>query len=118
MMTASGVLYLAKTKPRATRAADGAFALTLLAFGRVETHAVEPWRVVWTGPAAQAFWTAYRDMLTPGQPIKVTAHKLRNFTTHWRLAGPEIMAHATSIELSPMPAKRGLPAPVARVVSY
>lgn len=118
MMTASGVVYLSNTRPRVTRSADGIFALTLLAFDRVGPHSVEPWRIVWSGPAAQAFWSACQSHLNPGQPIQLQAHTLRNFTTAWRLGGPEIVAQATSIELAPLPAKRGMPAPVARVVSY
>lgn len=102
MMSASGLLLLSKTKPLASVAADGTFALTLLAFDRIGAHQVEPWRVVWSGPAAQAFWRACAQWLVPGQPIRVEVDQLRAFS----LCGPhgsapEFLVRATLIDLAP-----------------
>ena len=119
MMTAQGLLFLSHTKPLVTKASDGTFALTLLAFDRLGTHAVEPWRVTWSGCKAERFWLIFKDQIKPGQPLTVRCEKLRNFTNGDRRGGPEFVVQATSIELAPAPCKRGETAPaVAEPVSY
>ena len=115
MMTASGMLFLSHTAPLATRAADGTFALMLLAFDRMGPHQVEPWRITYSGARAEQFWLRFKDQLKPGQPLTVRCEKLRNFTNGQRSGGPEFVVQATSIELAPAPIKRG---EVASVTSY
>ena len=116
MMTAQGIGYMSQTKPLATQAADGTFALTLLAFDRIGVHQVEPWRITFFGAKAQAFWGQHAAQLTPGQPLHIGAEKLRNFTNGARSGGPEFVVTATSIELAPLSHKRGQPAPTC--ISY
>ena len=102
MITASGTLYLSKTSPLATRALDGTFALTLLAFDRLGVHQVEPWRITWSGPGAFRFWTTHgHHSLKPGQPIEVQLERIRTFTSG-KWATPESHAVATSIQLAPL----------------
>ena len=118
MMTAQGLLFLSHTKPLVTKASDGMFALTLLAFDRLGTHAVEPWRVTWSGCKAERFWLIFKDQLKPGQPLTVRCEKLRNFTNGDRRGGgPEFVVQATSIELAPAPCKRGESAITAPAVT-
>lgn len=117
-MTAQGMLFLSHTRPLATRATDGTFALTLLAFDRIGPHQVEPWRITWSGPRAEAFYNQHSDQLKAGQPIEVRVNKLRNFTNGARSGGPEFVVQATSIEISPAPVKRGEIAAMAAVTSY
>lgn len=119
MMTAQGLLFLSHTKPLVTKASDGTFALTLLAFDRLGTHAVEPWRVTWAGVKAERFWQIFKEQLKPGQPLTVRCERLRNFTNGDRRGGgPEFVVQATSIELAPAPCKRGETAPAVAVTSY
>lgn len=101
MMTATGMLFLAKAAPLCTTAADGTFVLTLLAFDRMGTHQVEPWRITWCGDQAKAFAAANKDKLTPGRPVEVAVHKVRSFTVGHR-GTAEILAAATHIALAPL----------------
>ncbi len=77
MMQASGVLFLSRSAPLATTAADGNFNLTMLAYDRMGPHKVEGWRVTFAGLAAQAFWQAYKDHLKPGAAIYVELDNIR-----------------------------------------
>lgn len=117
MMTAQGMLFLSHTKPLVTKASDGTFALTLLAFDRVGPHQVEPWRITWSGCKAERFWLIFKDQLKAGQPLTVRCEKLRNFTNGQRSGGPEFVVQATSIELAPAPCKRGESAITAPAVT-
>jgi hypothetical protein len=101
MMQSTGILFTGKTKPLATTALDGTFALTLLAFDRIGAHQVEPWRLTFYGPEARAFWdTAQPALATPGQPLLVEAQRLRTFGGG-RFGAPEVQATATRIALAP-----------------
>ena len=111
MMTAQGLVYLSNTKPLATKAADGTFALTLLAFDRMGPHQVEPWRITWFGAKAEAFWGQHAGQLKPGQPLHLRAEKLRNFSASGRGMSPEFVVTATSLELAPTAHKRGTDVP-------
>ena len=111
MMTAQGIVFLSQTKPLATQAADGTFALTLLVFDRMGPHQVEPWRVTWSGPKAVTFWGEAQASLKPGQPLFLRAEKLRNFTVGGRQGAPEFVVTATHIDLAPLSTKRGAEAP-------
>lgn len=117
-MTAQGMLFLGHTKPLATRASDGTFALTLLAFDRIGAHQVEPWRITCSGSQAEHFYAVAKDRLKAGQPLQVRVDKLRNFTNGARSGGSEFVVQAGSIELVAAPVKRGETAAVAAVTSY
>jgi hypothetical protein len=101
MMTAAGTLFMSHTKPLATRALDGTFALTLLAFDKIGPHQVEPWRITWSGPDAEAFWQDNAGQLVAGQPIHVSTNRLRTFTVAARNCGPEFVASAVKLHLAP-----------------
>lgn len=106
MMTAQGIVFLSQTKPLATQAADGTFALTLLAFDRMGPHQVEPWRITWFGPDARQFFAEHSEVLKPGQPLRLQAEKLRNFTNGGRQGAPEFVVTASHIELAPLSKQR------------
>lgn len=112
MMQSTGILFTGKTKPHATTALDGTFALTLLAFDRIGTHRVEPWRITFYGQEAKAFYEATLPALaTPGQPLLVEARALRTFGGG-RFGAPEVQATATRIALAPKSNEKALqPAP-------
>lgn len=100
-MRAEGILFTGKTKPQATTARDGTFALTLLAFDRIGPHQVEPWRISYYGPDAQAFWKAESAALsTPGLPLQVCADRMRTFGGG-RYGASEVTATVRSISLAP-----------------
>ena len=100
MISASGPLYLSKTEPLATTAADGTFALTILAMDRIAAHQVEPYRISYSGAQAFLFWEAHGTELVPGTPISVRLQHLRTFT-NGRNGAPEIHARAEHIDLLP-----------------
>lgn len=101
MMTATGLLYLAKTAPLPVTTADGHFLLTLHALDRLGTHKVEGWRITVRDDAARDLWQQHQQQLCPGQPIRVVqASQLRTLPNG--LGGaPEIHAMAERIELAP-----------------
>lgn len=98
-MIAAGTLFLSKTRPLATTAADGSYALTLLAFDRAGAHQVEPWRITYSGQPARAFLQAHERDLQPGQPLDVELERVRVFSTP---RGPEMHASVTRIALLPL----------------
>lgn len=99
MMAAHGLVFLSQTKPLATRAADGTFALTLLAFDRMGPHEVEPWRITWSGLDAHSWYLQNAEQLYPGRPLQIHATRLRLITQGTR--GPEFVVRASAIELAP-----------------
>lgn len=101
MMQASGIVYLAKTKPLATLTADGIFTLTLLVYDRQDTHRVEPWRIWWSGLDAQAFWQDHAGQLTPGQPLHVNLRRIRSFVLGDHHGCPESHAEVVLAHLAP-----------------
>lgn len=102
MMTSHGTLYLSrKTKPRGMHAKDGQFALTLLAFDRQGPHAVEAYRLIWTGPGALAFWQVRAAELQPGVPMDVELTRVRSFIVKGKNTGSEINAYVNSLQLRP-----------------
>lgn len=100
-MQATGILFIGNTRPLASTAADGTFQLTLLAMDRIAPHKVEPWRITWAGPQAQAFWEQHQAALQSGQPISVQAHGIRTFTTTGKFARTETHANVTALALAP-----------------
>jgi hypothetical protein len=100
MITATGTLFLGKTAPLATTAADGTFALTLLAFDRIGPHQIEPWRVTWCGDDAAEFWHAHQNNLTAGQPLHACLNRIRTFSRSG--LGPEFVANVVLMYLAPL----------------
>lgn len=97
-MKAAGLLFMSHTKPLATVAKDGTYQLTLLAFDRMGPHRVEPWRITYSGPAAQAWYDTNGAHLVAGTPLQVKLAKLRNFTNGSRSGGPEFVCDVISIQ--------------------
>ena len=97
-MYAQGTLYMSRTAPLAVRAADGTFQLSLLLMDRIGPHCVEPWRVVWTGEAARAWWQANQGALQPGQALQVQACGMRAFVANGR--APETHARVIGCALA------------------
>lgn len=85
-MRATGTLFLARQRPQVDAAADGTFQLQLLAMDRQGPHQVEPWRLVWTGAEAAAFWRNHQAAMTPGAVLHVEAERLRAHSTPPRAA--------------------------------
>lgn len=100
-MQAHGTLYMSRTPPLATTAADGQFQLTLLLMDRMGPHRVEPWRVTWSGPEARAWWQAHEQALPPGQPLAIRATAIRSFVSG--RTAPETHARVLSCALVPRP---------------
>ncbi len=98
-MQAEGLVFLAKSRPLAGPAANGTFQLSLMVMDRQGPLSVEPWRITWTGEEAHTFWTECNAVLTPGQPLRVSAHRIRAFNP--RHGAPEIHAIAQWIKLAP-----------------
>lgn len=98
--TATGTLYLGKTKPIATTVANGDFCLQLLLMDRQGPMAVEAWRVIYTGPAARAFWQQHGAELVPGVALEITADRIRAHEAG-RFGAAEIHAHVANLALAP-----------------
>lgn len=99
MISATGTLYMSKTRPLASTAADGTFQLTLLAMDRIGPHKVEPWHLTWSGPEAKEFWLAHQHELKPGQPLHFCATGVQSFARKgW---APETHARVQSCALAP-----------------
>ncbi len=71
-MIAGGTLYLSKQNPVASTAADGQFGLTLLAYDRQGYKQVEPWRLIWMGADAHAFYQVHARDLVAGAQLEVS----------------------------------------------
>lgn len=98
MSTYQTTLFLAREKPLATRTSANAFQLQMLAMEALDNGMREPWRLFWIGPEAQAWFEAHQATLKSGQPLHVTATRLR------AIAGPrvpEIHARVLALELAP-----------------
>lgn len=98
-MIAGGTLYLSKQTPVASTAADGQFGLTLLAYDRQGYKQVEPWRLIWMGADAHAFYQVHARDLVAGAPLEVSVAKVRLISGAGRSAGPEIHAQVKSLYL-------------------
>lgn len=98
-MEATGTLYISKTRPLATTAADGVFQLQLFTVDRIDVHMAERWVLMLKGAAARDFWEAHQAQLVPGAGIEVTTDRMRSFVL--RGCAPEIHARASSIKLAP-----------------
>lgn len=107
MMTAQGLLFLGKTRPLVTTAADGTFQVTLLAVDRLGPHQVEPWRITWAGAQAQAFWADRSSAMQPGQPLTVELERIRTFTNGRN--APEFHAAVRALDLAPVARRSAAP---------
>lgn len=91
--------HCTKARAQAGRAANDDFQLCIPVHHRMGPHTVEPWLLIWRGPAAQAFWQQHgTDGLASGTPLLVQAHHLR---AHASGRAPEITAHVFSCEIAP-----------------
>ena len=99
-ITAIGIWWLSrKTQPKATRATDGTFALTLFCFDRQGPHTVEPWRVTWYGPDAASMWQHFAHLLQPGVGLLMELEKLRCFSAAGKHSGAEFHASVKSLQV-------------------
>lgn len=99
-MQHNGIVFLSKTRPQAGPVNSGVFQLQLFTVDRIGPQQTEPWRLVWTGPAAQVFWETHNDtQLAPGTPLQIKAHKGRAHVCG--RAGAEFLAQIISCEIAP-----------------
>jgi hypothetical protein len=96
-MEHNGILFLSKTRPQVSKAADGTFQLTLHALDRLNPHQVEAWTLLVSGQMAAEFWAAHQHQLTAGQPIRIWSEHVRAMANPL----PYIYAKCSSIWLAP-----------------
>lgn len=106
-MKATGELYLSRLKPSVTVAAGGVFVLSMQAYDPVKDHDKQPWRLLWSGPVAKAFWQQYRAKLLPGAVLDVHVGQIRLVASTGRHCGPEIVASVKSIYMPAVAANLG-----------
>lgn len=100
-------LYLsAKTKPLVRVADDGIFMLQLLAYNPIRAGVRDAWRVLWAGPAAQAWWQAHGADLVPGSELLVDVDLVRPFDARGRASGAEIHAAISALVVTHTPGQR------------
>ncbi|CAN7407144.1 hypothetical protein LJR074_002573 [Acidovorax sp. LjRoot74] len=79
----TGTLFMSKQRPTVDQDSAGAFRLELVLVDNLGRNPQtgkdikEAYRVQWTGPEAQDFWTAHRGDLTAGTPLDVALERLR-----------------------------------------
>jgi hypothetical protein len=98
MMRSAGTVYLSACTPLATIAADGRFSLTLLVYDRIGSLQTEPWRMVWSGDKAAAFWAKHDADLKAGAPLYIEAENLRLHAYTQRRC--EVHAKVTTMHLA------------------
>ena len=76
-MRAAGMLFLSRTRPSLSKDAKGEPTLTMLCVDRIANHQTEPWKLVWKGTSAVAFWRAHAAQLLPGTPLCVVCENMR-----------------------------------------
>lgn len=99
-MQHTGTLFLSKTKPETTTH-EGQFALLLLLMDNLGKQGLEPYRVRWTGPEAEAFWHAHRADLVPGAVLQVELSNVRAVSGATRPPMPELRARVESMKFCP-----------------
>lgn len=99
-MQHTGTLFLSKTKPETTTH-EGQFALVLLLMDNLGKQGLEPYRVRWTGPEAEAFWNTHRADLVPGAVLQVELSNVRAFTGTTYPPMPELRARVVSMKYCP-----------------
>lgn len=100
-MQHTGNLFLGHTKPVADRNDAGDFQLTLLLIDNLGHLGKEAYRVRWTGPEANAFWSAHRDDLVPGAIVYVELTHLRAHVGTTRPPLPELRARVARATYCP-----------------
>lgn len=100
-MNHTGTVFLSRTPPQITHAECGAFQLQMLLYDRIGQHHIEPWRVTWTGHAAQRFWDEYKARLTPGAALVVELDRAKVHTLNCRPPRSEMHAHVICAALVP-----------------
>jgi len=99
---ATGHFYLAKkTKPKAMVARDGTFAIQLLVFSHPAHRLTVPWRVTYSGAAAQAWWETSAGTLQPGAVLALSLTRLVIIDGSGRNFGAEMHADVTSLQVLP-----------------
>lgn len=109
MITATGLVFLGKTRPIASTTASGEFQLVLLVMDDIGPLQREPWRVVWVGEQARAWWHLHADGAVAGTPLQAHLTHLRAHDAS-RYGRPEIHAHVQSLALAPRRAPPQAPA--------
>ena len=111
----TGTLYMSRQRPTVAKDRNGAFQVELVLVdnmgrnphtGREEKEA---YRIRWSGPEAEAFWSTHRDHLTSGAPLRVELERLRAHPgPNAYPPVPELRARAKRIEILPRrtPAER------------
>lgn len=79
-MKTTGTLFMSRSHPLAQKNAKGEFMLTLCTVNRIAPKQTEAWRLVWTGPEAEAFYNDHKHGLTPGAVLHVEAQDVRTHT--------------------------------------
>lgn len=106
----SGTYFLSrKTKPQATRAKDGTFALTLLVIDRIgpALGEVESYLLTWSGPTANAFWDMHAADLTPGAALALEYEKQRLVISSGRHVQAQMLGEVKSLQVLPKAANCG-----------
>jgi len=99
-------LYMAsKTKPLARVADDGVFVLTLLTYAPIHGRIRDPWRLMWAGADAQAWWRQHGADLVPGAELVAYVDQVRPFDASGRASGAEIRAAISAIVITHTPGK-------------
>ncbi len=101
-------LYMSKFPPVTGREADGSFRLEL---PLVDNLGKNPWtgkeekeayEVRWSGPAAEAFWTAHRADLVSGAILRTQLQRLRaRVKPNFFPPQADITARAIDVEIIP-----------------
>jgi hypothetical protein len=95
-MKTTGTLFLSRSHPLVQKNAKGEFMLTLCTVNRIAPKQTEAWRLVWTGPNAETFYTEHKAALTPGAVLQVEATDVRTHTI--TIGQTELTATVCSIE--------------------
>ena len=99
-MRHTGMLFLSKARPSAGKDSKGQFTLQFFAVDRIGPYLVEPWRLLWTGPAAQHFYETHgADGPGAGTALRVHCSNARAY--QGGRAGAEIVAHIVACDIAP-----------------
>jgi hypothetical protein len=76
-MNAQGILFLNRQRPMVGTTPSGEFQLLISALDRISAKQAELWQIRYVGQRAKDLWETCSAVLTPGQPIQVTAKDMR-----------------------------------------
>ncbi len=108
-----GTLYLAKRKPEMGRAEDGSFTLTLSLIDNLGDGRKEQYRARWSGPEAQAFWSAHQSDLQPGAILRGELSHVHVHTGNTYPPHPELRARIVTLTHCPKATTNTTPRPLA-----